>query len=131
MASSSDSSGDTKKPRAGRIRHDSTGRAIWEWAADTGRHALDSTSRLLKRLDLPGLSLVDDTKNKDNEPPMFGGPKEVDPLQDKRKSFNPYDSRYPAKIERPPPTTRSGKPTARPVTPASGGFFSRLFGRKR
>jgi len=53
-----------KPATAGRVKHDASGRAIWEWAVDTGRHALDSTSRLLKRLDLPGLSLVDDEKEK-------------------------------------------------------------------
>jgi hypothetical protein len=45
--------GDKKPPKVGRVRHDASGRAIWEWAADTGKHAIDSTSRLLKRLDLP------------------------------------------------------------------------------
>jgi hypothetical protein len=49
---------------AGRVKHDSSGRAVWEWAVDTGRHALDSTSRLLKRLEMPGLSLLDDEKEK-------------------------------------------------------------------
>jgi len=29
------------------VKHDAGGRAIWEWAAETGRNALDSTSRLL------------------------------------------------------------------------------------
>ena len=53
-----------KPSPAGRVKHDAGGRAIWEWAAETGRNALDSTSRLLKRLDLPGLSIVDDEKEK-------------------------------------------------------------------
>lgn len=62
MASSDDPKG--KQSPAGRVKHDASGRAIWEWAVDTGRHALDSTSRLLKRLEMPGLSLVDDEKEK-------------------------------------------------------------------
>jgi hypothetical protein len=41
-----------EKPRAGRVRHDSGGRAIWEWAVESGKHAVDSTSHLLKKLEL-------------------------------------------------------------------------------
>jgi len=33
-------------PRDG-VRHDSRGNAVWQWAVDTGKHAIDSTSRLL------------------------------------------------------------------------------------
>jgi hypothetical protein len=53
-----------KPTSAGRVKHDSSGRAVWEWAMDTGRNALDSTSRLLKRLEMPGLSLLDDENEK-------------------------------------------------------------------
>ncbi len=49
---------DPKKP--GGVKHDSRGNAVWQWAADTGRHAIDSTSRLLKRLDVPGLKIDED-----------------------------------------------------------------------
>jgi hypothetical protein len=48
----------------GGVQHDSRGNAVWQWAVDTGRHALDSTSRLLKKLEVPGLKLEDD-----GEPP--------------------------------------------------------------
>src|SRR5690606_38209798 len=48
------------KPRSGRVRHDSGGRAIWEWALDSGKHAVDSTSRLLKKLELTGITLMGD-----------------------------------------------------------------------
>jgi len=56
---------DPKKP--GGVKHDSRGNAVWQWAADTGRHAIDSTSRLLKRLDVPGLKI-------DEEPPVRQAP---------------------------------------------------------
>lgn len=141
-----------KKNPAGRVRHDAGGRAIWEWAVDTGRHALDSTSRLLKRLDLPGLSLLDDEQEKkkkaeeaeraareagsnpyNNDVPTFGGPRETDPMSGSRRSFNPYDNRAPVK--------RAQKPAAKPSSPASSpaspahakdrpGLLSRLFGKK-
>ena len=74
----------SKPGPAGRVKHDASGRAVWEWAVDTGRHALDSTSRLLKRLELPGLSLEDEAGKKKQEgkeadagAPTFGGPREV------------------------------------------------------
>ena len=42
------------------ITHDARGNAIWQWAVDSGKHAIDSTSRLLKRLEVPGLKLEDE-----------------------------------------------------------------------
>src|SRR5690606_27581318 len=56
----SDDPDSSDKPRSGRVRHDSGGRAIWEWAIDSGKHAVDSTSRLLKRLELTGITLMGD-----------------------------------------------------------------------
>lgn len=147
MSPASGSSNDGNKPKVGRVRHDSSGRAIWEWAADTGKHALDSTSRLLKRLDIPGLSLADDPKVKkeEDEDHSFGAPKEEDPLQKKRRSFNPYESRLPPKIQAPPPTAKAAPtppatPPAKPAPPrrlskeeqeaeTKRGWFSRLLGR--
>jgi hypothetical protein len=144
-----------KKPvRSGQVRHDKGGRAIWEWAVDSGRHAIDSTSRLLKKLDLTSLRLLgDDEKPWDEttqqqprvesrpaaeEPkkpvPTFGGPRESDPLQGRKQSFNPYDSRS--------PTGRGAAPSPRPATPprprvtqpvkpaAKPGLLGKLFGRK-
>lgn len=141
---------DDKKIPAGRVKHDAGGRAIWEWAVDTGRHALDSTSRLLKRLDLPGLSLLDEEAEKKKQAeeaeqaareaggnpyggdvPTFGGPRENDPMAGSRRSFNPYDNRAPAKRGATPKSP--GKPTPRVTQPPSApkaGIFSRLFGKK-
>lgn len=126
-----------KDPPAGRVRHDSTGRAIWEWAADSGRHALDSTSRLLKRLDLPGLTLADDEKKKQEDetaaagrpaPPTFGGARESDPLVGGKRSFNPYDNRTPVKKVAPRPAPTNTTKAAQP--PRKPGFFGKLFGGK-
>jgi hypothetical protein len=141
---------DRKDPHqpAGRVRHDSTGRAVWEWAADTGRHALDSTSRLLKRLDLPGLKLAEDEKKEeeatpppagtDSKPkvPTFGGPREADPLAHSKHSFNPYDNRAPPRRTAVPaqkpgakPGTKPSPRVTQPLRPAKkAGFFARLFG---
>ena len=42
---------------AGRVRHDERGNAVWDWVVETGRNLIDSTSRLLKRLDAPELKV--------------------------------------------------------------------------
>jgi hypothetical protein len=138
MDSPKNSSKDTQP--AGRVKHDASGRAIWEWAAETGKHALDSTSRLLKRLDLPGLKLADEPKQQQKEPelpadlphdkavPTFGGQREKDPLAHNRKSFNPYDNRTP--IKRALPKTPAPPRATQPPAPRPG-LLARIFGRSR
>ena len=49
-----------KQPRREKISYDSRGNPVWQWAVDSGRHLMESTSLLLKRLDIPGLKLEDD-----------------------------------------------------------------------
>ena len=48
--------------KSGRIVHDERGNAVWDWIKETSRIAIDSTSRLLKRLEVPELK-VEDTQN--------------------------------------------------------------------
>jgi hypothetical protein len=146
---------DKEPVRSGRVRHEPGGRAIWEWAIDSGRHAIDSTSRLLKKLDLTSLRVLGDDEKpwkKDDAAtgdsgraarqdegtrpvPTFGGEREKDPLAQQRKSFNPYDTRT--------PTGRGATPSARPATPPrpritqpvrpakKPGLLGRLFGREK
>lgn len=155
---------DEKPGPAGRVRHDAGGRAVWEWAIESGRHAIDSTSRLLKKLDVGSLRLMgDDEKIWDKKPgakapaeatlempgaqqfqlqqdtpaaEVFGGPREVDTTPAKRQSFNPYDSRTPARSAAPRSTRPSVKPAAARAPaklnppPPQPGLLSRLFGRK-
>jgi hypothetical protein len=47
---------------AGRIVHDDRGNAVWDWLKDTARIAIDSTSRLLRKLEVPELK-VEDTQH--------------------------------------------------------------------
>jgi hypothetical protein len=56
--------GHASVPVTGRIVHDSRGTAVWDWLKDTGRAAIDSTSRLLRKLELPELKVQDE---KDDE----------------------------------------------------------------
>lgn len=44
---------------SGRVRHDERGNAVWDWLKDTARNAIDSTSRLLKKLEAPNLEVED------------------------------------------------------------------------
>lgn len=50
---------DPSAGKAGRIVHDARGNAVWDWVKDTTRIAIDSTSRLLKRLEVPELQMED------------------------------------------------------------------------
>lgn len=58
------SRGDTGELPTGKIVHDDRGNAIWDWMKTTGRHAIESTSRLLRKLELPELKFED---SKDEE----------------------------------------------------------------
>lgn len=42
---------------SGRVRHDERGNAVWDWLKETGRNAIESTSRLLKKLEMPQLKV--------------------------------------------------------------------------
>jgi hypothetical protein len=44
-------------PKAGRVVHDERGNAVWDWVVETGRIFVDSTSRLLRKLEAPELKL--------------------------------------------------------------------------
>lgn len=145
---------DKRPVRSGQVRHDSGGRAIWEWALDSGRHAIDSTSRLLKKLDLTSLRLIGDDEapwkkeekaaagqkqasqfgDDRREVPTFGGEREQDPLANERRGFNPYDSRTPTGRGAATPSRPKGPPRPRitqPVRPAQKpGLLGRLFGKK-
>lgn len=110
-----------RKP--GGVKHDSRGNAVWQWAANTGRHALDSTSALLKKLDVPGLKLEDDK-------PAFRANDPGESPPDAR-GYNPYGTQARRQPTSDKPATR---PAARPVTPTVSpprrSWLSRWFGRK-
>jgi len=43
----------------GKVVHDYRGNAVWDWLKETGRNAIESTSRLLRRLETPDLKMED------------------------------------------------------------------------
>ena len=121
--------GSDEKRRIGRdgVTRDQKGNAVWKWAADSGRHLIESTSALLKRLEVPGLRLEDDVtgsrKQDGGGPDHAAGAKgEVgyDPYGSKRAAMNP--PRPAARPTRPPAT----KPAAAPRPRRS--WWRRLFG---
>lgn len=138
----SDSGKNKLQKPTGKVRHDPGGRAVWQWALDSGKHAIESTSRLLKKLDLSHLRILDDDElpgakpeekphDTDRNTPTFGGDRAKDPAAGGRHSFDPYNSRTPvgrrAMPEKAttPPKPRITQPAKPPRKP---GFFGRLFG---
>jgi len=65
-----DTSPATDVRSGGKVRHDDRGNAVWDYAVATGIFALESTSKLLKKLEAPQLEINDDTglKLEDGKP---------------------------------------------------------------
>lgn len=73
--------------RSGRVVHDERGNAVWDWVKDTARIAIDSTSRLLKKLEVPELKMEDTQSN----------PLSVESDRDAGGGYDPYGSSSSAK----------------------------------
>jgi hypothetical protein len=67
----------------GRMVRDAKGNAVWNWVKDTGRHAIDSTSRLLKRLESADLKLEE---SKEQEMRIL-----TDQKKDPGGGYDPYN----------------------------------------
>jgi hypothetical protein len=94
--------------RPGAVEHDKRGNAVWKWAVDSGRDMLDSTSKLLKRLEVPGLSI-------DGTDPA------IETLSvDRHAGYDPYGTNRPKRAvnqsavpaSKPPQATPAAKPSA-------------------
>jgi hypothetical protein len=44
-------------PQTGKVVHDERGNAVWDWLKQTGRNAIESTTRMLKKLESPELKV--------------------------------------------------------------------------
>ena len=138
MASDSDkptpkNAGPGEAPKGpGSVRHDARGNAVWQWALDSGKQAIESTSRLLKRLEVPGLKLEEDAgRDVERDAPEPAADQDVPGKSSKPaakpRGYDPYGERRevlnnPA-ASRPPAPTR--KPAAAPA--ARPSFWQRLF----
>jgi cell division protein FtsN len=134
-ASGRDASGRHKSDRVpGGVQHDSRGNAVWQWAAESGRHLIDSTSRLLKRLEVPGLSVEGEESEEQQQLKL----KE----QKKTGGYNPYETTRPASKGRadaardsaprpappaaPKPPVKSAPPA---VKPPARSWLGKVFGK--
>lgn len=73
---SKDDTGEQPRRYKDGVKHDQRGNAVWQWAAESGRHLMESTSALLKRLEVPGLKLEEDATGmhkKAGAPPAASG----------------------------------------------------------
>ena len=93
---------DKTRPLAGGVRHDARGNAVWQWATETARHAVASTSQMLRRLEVSNLKLEELDENK--LPPGEAG-------------FNPYDGAAVTRAAGAKPQPGAKKPTAVPKKP--------------
>jgi hypothetical protein len=73
---------DPKDGKSGRVVHDERGNAVWHWVKETSRVAIESTSRLLRKLEVPELK-VEETQ--DNE-------LRIEPDRDAGGGYDPYGS---------------------------------------
>ena len=74
--------------KSGRVIHDARGNAVWDWVKETSRIAIDSTSRLLKRLEVPELKVEDTQPNKELS---------IEADRDSGGGYNPYGGSTPGK----------------------------------
>jgi len=144
-----DSDKDKEHKPSGHVLHDKGGRAVWQWAIDSGKTVIDSTSRLMKKLDISHLRLLEDEEREAlgpaDEEQSSGEPPGKSPTRggapagnsaDMNRGFNPYDSRAPA-ARGPAQAGQKSSPAQRAALPAGPaekkrpGFLARLFGRGR
>ena len=121
--------------RPGAVKHDSRGNAVWQWAVATGKHALDSTSALLRRLDMPGLALQGDAPKRATQEPQLEA--------QRRHGYDPYArTRKPVAVRSgvrtrsasDTPTSQGAGAALSPPAPAPAprrsSWWSRLFDRR-
>jgi hypothetical protein len=81
----------------GRIVHDSRGNAVWSWDKGSDPSSTATTSKMLRKLDLPNLKVEGEPDAPAEEPP---------PAATKRPSgygpgYNPYDRTAPVRTTTP------------------------------
>jgi hypothetical protein len=77
---------------AGRVVHDERGNAVWDWLKETGRFCIESTSAMLKRLDVPDLEMEGEKESE----------LRLEEERDPGGGYNPYDQKKPVPKAKPP-----------------------------
>jgi hypothetical protein len=104
------------------VRHDARGNAVWQWAVESGRHLMESTSLMLKRLEVPGLKLEDEANTQEKKtvakPEINAGPASS-------AGYDPYGNKRVAQTSTPRPRPAPTKPAEAP--PPRRSWWQRLF----
>jgi hypothetical protein len=113
----------------GQVKHDDRGNAVWQWANDTARSAIASTSQLMRKLDLSNLSL-DSGSHRAQDDSVATGP------EARARGGDPYASDAGAKrrpVATPPaaPAAAAAAAAARQPKPPRASLWQRLLGRGR
>jgi len=77
---------------AGRVVHDSRGNAVWDWLKETGRFCIESTSAMLKRLDVPDLKMEGEKETE----------LRIEEDRDSGGGYDPYNQKKPVPKVKPP-----------------------------
>jgi len=111
---------------AGRVRHDERGMAVWDWAAAAGDTAALSATNLMRKLDVPSLSIEQTQRSLKaleialcdagggSDPYNTRSATSGDPFKRVASGGNPYDRGAlptPAASKRPVPAAPVKKPT--------------------
>jgi hypothetical protein len=111
------SAGDAQESPGG-VRRDVQGNVVWEWNPAAG-----TTSRLLQRLEVPGLKLLDEERPAASQPPV-----QRELAQAREQGFDPYGGRAAT------PGPSVARIPSRPATPEAPlrkpSLLARLFGRR-
>ncbi len=67
--------------------HDERGNAVWDWLKETSRIAIESTSRLLRKLEMPELK-VEDPKDEELR---------IESDRDSGGGYDPYNQATPSR----------------------------------
>ena len=123
-----DNSGKEPVARREGVGHDSRGNAVWQWAAESGKHLVESASQVLRRLDVPGLKLEEDASAQYKKPDAEPGAPEL-PKGD--AGYDPYGGKRatPAAAARPAATPRAAVKKPAAVPPPRRSLWRRLTGR--